>query len=315
MEQQKVDFAIIGECLIELTSNGTLAESSTLNKYFGGDTITTAITVARLGGKTAYITKVGNDGFSEFILSSLQKENIDTSLIKTNDEQNGMYIISNTQTKKELLYYKRKTAATKLTIDDLPEDYIKNLKLVYSTGIVQSLSAGARELVRESFKIARENEVLTAYDPNYTSCFMNSGDTKELMEEIIDYADIVFLSLKGDAVRLYEIDSIDKAMKYFWDRGVKIVVIKSHIDNGYYTGYNGTITFTEFYNTTKAVDVTASGDVFNGGFLYAITNGYAPSDATKFASVVSGLQTQNYGAIQSIPYLKNVMENMETCGI
>ena len=315
MEQQKVDFAIIGECLIELTSNGTLAESSTLNKYFGGDTITTAITVARLGGKTAYITKVGNDGFSEFILSSLQKENIDTSLIKTNDEQNGMYIISNTQTKKELLYYKRKTAATKLTIDDLPEYYIKNLKLVYSTGIVQSLSAGARELVRESFRIARENEVLTAYDPNYTSCFMNSGDTKELMEEIIDYADIVFLSLKGDAVRLYEIDSIDKAMKYFWDRGVKIVVIKSHIDNGYYTGYSGTITFTEFYNTTKAVDVTASGDVFNGGFLYAITNGYAPSDATKFASVVSGLQTQNYGAIQSIPYLKNVMENMETCGI
>ena len=315
MEQQKVDFAIIGECLIELTSNGTLAESSTLNKYFGGDTITTAITVARLGGKTAYITKVGNDGFSEFILSSLQKENIDTSLIKTNDEQNGMYIISNTQTKKELLYYKRKTAATKLTIDDLPEDYIKNLKLVYSTGIVQSLSAGARELVRESFRIARENEVLTAYDPNYTSCFMNSGDTKELMEEIIDYADIVFLSLKGDAVRLYEIDSIDKAMKYFWDRGVKIVVIKSHIDNGYYTGYSGTITFTEFYNTIKAVDVTASGDVFNGGFLYAITNGYAPSDATKFASVVSGLQTQNYGAIQSIPYLKNVMENMETCGI
>ena len=106
-------------------------------------------------------------------------------------------------------------------------------------------------------------------------------------------------------------DSIDKAMKYFWDKGVKIVVIKSHIDNGYYTGYKGTTTFTEFYNTTKAIDVTASGDVFNGGFLYAITNGYQPHEASKFASVVSGLQTQNCGAIQSIPYLKTVMENME----
>ena len=309
---QKIDFAIIGECLIELTSNGTLAESSTLNKYFGGDTVTTAITLSRLGGHVFYITKVGNDGFSEFILSSLQKENIDTSLIKTNDEQNGMYIISNTQAKKELLYYKRKTAATKLSIDDLSEEYIKNLKLIYSTGIVQSLSASARELVREGFKTAKENEVLTAYDPNYTSCFMSSGDTKELMEEIVDYTDIIFLSLKSDAVRLYEIDSIDKAMKYFWDKGVKIVVIKSHIDNGYYTGYNGSITFNDFYNTTKAVDVTASGDVFNGGFLYAITNGYSPFEATKFASVVSGLQTQNYGAIQSIPYLKNVMENFQS---
>lgn len=311
MDQQKTDIAIIGECLIELISNGSLAESSTLNKYFGGDTVTTAVAVARMGGKVSYVTKVGNDGFSEFILSCLQKENIDTSLIKTNDEQNGMYIIANTQDKKELLYYKRKTAATKLCIEDLPEDFIKQTKLLYTTGIVQSLSASSRELVRESFRIARENEVLTAYDPNYTSCFMSSSDTKELLEEIVDYTDIIFLSLKGDAIRLYEIDSIEQIMKYFWNKGVKIVVIKSHIDNGYYTGYNGNVSFTEFYNTSKAVDVTASGDVFNGGFLYAVTNGYQPADAAKFASVVSGLQTQNYGAIQSIPYLKAVMENKE----
>lgn len=308
--EPKVDIAIIGECLIELSSNGTLADTSTLNKYFGGDTVTTAVAIARLGGKVTYVTKVGNDGFSEFILSSLKKENIDTSLIKANEEQNGMYIVSRTPEKKELLYYKRKTAATKLTIDDLSEDCIKRLKLVYSTGVVQSLSASSRELVHNAFKIAKENDVLTAYDPNYTSCFMNSTDTKEYFEEIVDYTDIIFLSLKNDAERLYDVESIDKVMNYFWDKGVKIVVVKSHIDNGYYTGYKGDISFTEFYNTSKAIDTTASGDVFNGGFLYAITNGYAPAEATKFAAVVSGLQTQNFGAIQSIPYLKNVLENV-----
>lgn len=307
---EKIDIAVIGECLIELSANGSLADTSTLNKYFGGDTITTAVAIARLGGNVTYLTKVGNDGFSEFILQSLQKENIDTSLIKTNDEQNGMYIVSHTLDKKEVLYYKRKTAATKLSIDDINEDCIKKLKLVYSTGVVQSLSASSRELVRESFRLAKENDVLTAYDPNYTSCFMNSDDTKEYFEEIVDLTDVIFLSLKNDAVKLYEIESIDKVMNYFWDRGVKIVVIKSHIDNGYYTGYNGDISFTEFYNSSKAIDVTASGDVFNGGFLYALTNGYAPSDAAKFASVVSGLQTQNYGAIQAIPYKETVMENV-----
>ena len=94
--EQKIDIAIIGECLIELSANGSLADTSTLNKYFGGDTVTTAVAIARLGGNITYLTKVGNDGFSEFIISSLQKENIDTSLIKTNDEQNGMYIVSHT---------------------------------------------------------------------------------------------------------------------------------------------------------------------------------------------------------------------------
>ena len=306
--EQKIDIAIIGECLIELSANGSLADTSTLNKFFGGDTVTTAVTAARLGGNVTYLTKVGNDGFSEFILSSLKKENIDTSLIKTNDEQNGMYIVSHTLANKEVLYYKRKTAATKLSIDDISEDIIKNLKMVYSTGVVQSLSASSRELVRETFRIAKENDVLTAYDPNYTSWFMNSTDTKEYFEEIVDYTDIIFLSFKNDAIKLYELESIDKFMHYFWERGVKIVVIKSHIDNGYYTGYNGDVTFTEFYNNQKAIDTTASGDVFNGGFLYALNNGYSPVEATKFASVVSGLQTQNYGAIQSIPYKEAVME-------
>ena len=299
--EQKIDIAIIGECLIELCANGTLADTSTLNKYFGGDTVTTAVTIARMDGKVAYLTQVGNDGFSQFILSSLNKENIDTSLIKINDEQNGMYIVSNCQGNKEVLYYKRKTAATKLSVQDLSEDFIKNIKLIYSTGVVQSISASARELVRESFKLARENDVLTAYDPNYTSCFMNSTDTKEYFEEIIGYTDIIFVSLKNDAQRLYEIDSIDK---------IKIIVIKSHIDNGYYTGYRGEINFREFYNTQKAIDTTASGDVFNGGFLTALSKGYTPFEATKFASVVSGLQTQNYGAIQAIPYLNAVMENV-----
>lgn len=308
--EQKIDIAVIGECLIELSANGTLADTSTLNKYFGGDTVTTAVAIARLGGNVTYLTKVGNDGFSEFILSALQKENIDTSLIKTNEEQNGMYIVSHTLDKKEVLYYKRKTAATKLSIDDISEDVIKKLKMVYSTGVVQSLSASSRELVREAFRIAKENDVMTAYDPNYTSCFMNSTDTKEYFEEIIDMSDIVFSSLKNDSQKLYDMDSAEKIIQYYWDKGVKIAVVKSHVDNGYYTGYSGNIDFTEFYNTQKAIDTTASGDVFNGGFLYAITNGYTPYDASKFAAVVSGLQTQNYGAIQAIPYKNAVLENV-----
>lgn len=307
---QNVDIAVIGECLIELAANGSLAETSTLNKYFGGDTVTTAVTIARMEGNVTYLTKFGNDGFSEFLFSMLEKENIDTSLIKTNDEQNGMYIVAHTLSNKEVLYYKRKTAATKLSIEDFTEENIKKLKLIYSTGVVQSLSASARELIRESFKIAKENEVLTAYDPNYESCFMNSDDTKEYFEEIIDYTDIIFLSLKNDAEKLYNIDSVDKIVNYMWDKGVKIVVIKSHIDFGYYIGYNGNISFTEFYNTQKAIDTTASGDVFNGGFLYAITQGYTPTNAAKFAAVVSGLQTQNYGAIQAIPYKETVMEKL-----
>lgn len=308
--ERKIDIAVIGECLIELYTDNGLSDAISLNKFYGGDTITTAVAATRMGSNLAYITKIGSDGFSDFILSSLEKENIDTSFITKNEEQNGMYIVSKNEDKKELLYYKRKTAATKLSINDFKEEDIKKLKLIYSTGIVQSLSPSARELVSETFKIAKSNDVITAYDPNYTSCFMNSQDTKEFFEEIIPYTDILFLSLKNDATKLYEFDNIDKIMKYFWDKGVKIIILKSHIDKGYYTGYSGDINFTEYYSREKAVDTAISGDVFNGGYIYAITSGYAPLDATRFAAVLAGLQTQNYGEIRSIPYSDLVLEKL-----
>ena len=222
--EQKFDIAIIGECLVELSAHGSLAETSTLNKFFGGDTVTTAVTIARLGGCVTYLTKVGNDGFKEFLLTALQKENVDISLIKTNEEQNGMYIVSHTLDKKEVLYYKRKTAATKLSVDDLSVETIKNLKMLYSTGVVQSISASSRELIRESFRLAKENEVLTAYDPNYSSCFMNSADTKEFLEEIIEYTDIIFMSLKNDITN-FSLFSCAKLLHTLHKRGTAVVYI------------------------------------------------------------------------------------------
>ncbi len=65
-----------------------------------------------------------------------------------------------------------------------------------------------------------------------------------------------------------------------------------------------------FYSQ-KTVDTTCSGDAFNGGFLHAISSGFSPFEATKFASVVSGLQSQKIGAIKSIPTKEEVYSEYE----
>ena len=53
-------------------------------------------------------------------------------------------------------------------------------------------------------------------------------DGKEFFEDIIDYTDIIFLSFKNDAMKLYEIDSVDKVIKHLWDRGVTTHFRKIH---------------------------------------------------------------------------------------
>ena len=113
------------------------------------------------------------------------------------------------------------------------------------------------------------------------------------------------MNTKHDSINILEIDSHENAIKKLWDMGISTVVLKSSEKNGYYTGYNGKIVFTEFY-TSDYVDTTCSGDTFNGGFLHAYTHGFTPLEATKFASIVAGLQAKGIGAIKSIPYRDEV---------
>ena len=115
------------------------------------------------------------------------------------------------------------------------------------------------------------------------------------------------MSLKNDAKHIFETDAPENLIKYLNDNGVEVVVIKSHVDGGYYTFYNGEKRFCEFFNDVEIVDLTASGDTFNGAFLHAYISGYSPFEATKFASIAAGLHANKIGAIDAIPTKNDIM--------
>lgn len=310
---EKLDIITIGESLIELSSDKSLTYADTIDKYYGGDTLATAIAALRLGSKVGYISRVGMDHFKDFLLDSWQSEGLDISQIKLVDGFNGLYFIARPEGgEKEFAYYRKKTAATNLSIDDVSSEYIKSASMVYATGVTQSLSLSAKEAVKKAFAIAKENKILVAYDPNYSPKLWSKDEAKEAFEEIEESIDILFLNLKNDAQKLLEIQSIDKLIKYFWDKGVSIIVVKSHTDHGYYTGYQGEILFTEF-KAEKIVDTTSAGDAFNGGFLHAIASGLSPFEAVHIGSIVAGLQIQKIGAIKSIPFKKEVYSIYKGC--
>ena len=302
----KLDIITIGESLIELSSDQSLAYAKTLEKYYGGDTLCTAVAAMRLGSKTGYITRVGNDPFREFLMDSWQLEGLDISQVKLIDGFNGVYFIGHPEfEQKEFVYYRKKTAATKLSIDDINPDYILSADVVYSTGITQSLSLAAKEAVKKAFKIANENQMITAYDPNYDPRLWSVEDAKDAFSEIESYVDILFLSLEHDAIKLFELDSPDKCIKYFWDKGVKTIIVKSAKDKGYFVGFEGDITFVKFW-TDEIVDSTGSGDAFNGAFLHGVNSGMTPFEAAKLASIDAGLQCHGLGSIKSAPHKDQV---------
>lgn len=304
--EQKLDIITIGESLIELSTDTKLSSAECLHKFYGGDALATAIAALRLGSNVGFITRVGNDAFKEYLLDSWQAEGLDISQVKLANDPNGFYFIARESVNdKEFAYYRRKIAPAKLSIEDISPDYISSSRAIYASGITQSLSLSAKEAVSQAFKIAKENSVITAYDPNFSYLITTPEVSREYFNEIINNVDVLFMSAKHDTINILEIASVENIMKSLWDMGVSIIVIKSSEQGGYYTGYNGNIVFNEFY-TRDVIDTTCSGDAFNGGFLHALINGFNPFEAARFASIVAGIQAQGIGAIKSIPYKDKV---------
>lgn len=304
---EKLDIITIGESLIELSANESLTNANSLDKYYGGDTLTTAITALKMGSKVGFISRVGMDCFKNYLLESWQEAGLNISHVKPVNGVNGLYLISQSadSLEKEFALYRKKTAATNLCVDDLDTEYIQNASILYSTGITQSLSISARETVKEAFKIAKANNVTTAYDPNFNSLIWSGEEAKEAFDEIKELIDILFLNVRYDSKMITETASIDNIIKHLWDSGISAVIIKSSQEKGYYVGYQSKIEFIDFINQ-DVINDTGAGDAFNGGVLHGIASGMSVFKAAKFASVVAGLQVKNIGAIKSIPTREEV---------
>lgn len=304
--EENLDIITIGESLIEMSTSHSLKGGMVFDKCYGGDTLVSAISALRSGSKVGYITKVGNDSFGEYLLDVWQSEGLDSSQVKLSKGSNGVYFVGNNNGKKEYQYYRQKTAAAALSIEDINFDYIKKAKLIYTTGFVQSLSLSVREAVSEVFKFAKENDILTAYDPN---CQKYNIDKEEVLENfnlISEYTDIVFIEA-NDGELLFDTKSIDMLITKLSDLAIKMVVVKDKKTGVSIYQNNDTINIPPVQEYVIA-DETGVSNAFNGAFLSRMLDGMSAYNAGKYANALAVMQMKNIGAIKSIPYRKEVEE-------
>ncbi len=306
---ETLDIITIGEGLIELSTSTSLKNGGCFDKYYGGDTLVSAISALRSGSSVGYITKVANDSFGEFLLDAWQAEGLDSSQVKLTKGQNGIYFVGNNHDNKEnpreYRYYRQKTAASTLSVNDINFEYIKKAKLVYVTGFVQNLSLSVREAVTEIFKFAKENDILTAYDPNCQNCNTDNAEMLENFNLLSDYIDIMFIETK-DSELLFETKSTDMLITKLSDLAIKMVVVKDK-ENGI-SIYDNNDTINVPALDFEMIDATGVSNAFNGAFLSRYLDGLSTQNAAKYACALCVLQVQNIGAVKSIPYKDKVEE-------
>lgn len=166
-----LDVITIGRSSVDLYGaqvGGRLEDMRSFNKYVGGSPTNMAVGTARLGLKSALITRVGNEHMGRFIRETLISEGVETSGIVTDPERLTALVLLGIRDQEQfpLIFYRENCADMALCEDDIDPDFIEQARCVTVTGTHLS-NPSTEAAVLKALRIAREKGLKTALDIDY----------------------------------------------------------------------------------------------------------------------------------------------------
>ena len=295
-----IEIACIGEPLIELNQQADIFYKPGI----GGDTLNCAVAAARQGTKVAYITNLGKDDFGNTILNLLHEEGINADNVKQiADANTGIYFVTHSAEGHEFTYYRKNSASTKLTPNDLNNEILSKVKILHISGISQAISESARDTINAAIGIVIDAGGKISYDINLRNKLWDLDVAKEVINATINKCDILLPSI-DEARVLTNLENEEAILDYYLEQGVEIIAL-SQGPKGTYVATNDKRELIET-PTVEVIDATAAGDTFDGVYLSQLLINKDPFTAAKFANFAAALSTQGYGAIEPIPTKEEV---------
>ncbi len=284
----------IGEAMLELSRKGDAWQLS-----YGGDTLNTAIHLARAGHDVSYLSALGTDSFSEELRTKWAAENLDTSLILHDPTRMpGLYaIVTDDAGERSFSYWRGESAARRLfSLAGIEEALAKAEKadlLFYSLITLAILPADAREQLFALCKRVRSRGGKIAFDGNFRPRLWEStGDAKRARDEAIAFADIGLPTLEDEAALSGEANA--DAVAHHWSGlGCHETIVKLGSDGCHLPN----CTTVPPPAILTPVDTSGAGDAFNGGYLSARMNGASIEDAAMAGHRLAGWCVMRRGAI------------------
>ncbi len=302
------DVIALGEPMLEFnaTESGSLQEARGYEVGWGGDTSNFAVTVSRLGRSAGYICQLGDDDFGRIFLDLWKREGVDAShVILDKHAPTGIYFISRSGEKHSFTYYRSDSAASRLSADDIPEDYLAQAKVFHTSGISQAISESAREAVFYAIEVAREAGALISYDPNVRLKLWDRELAQSTILETIRMVDFVFPSLE-DARIITGLDDPEQMARDLQKLGPKVVGLKLG-EEGALLVTQDSLRHIEPYEV-EIRDTTGAGDAFAGAFIVAYLDGLQLDECGRFANAAAALTCTDLGAVKPIPSREKVEE-------
>jgi 2-dehydro-3-deoxygluconokinase len=289
--------ASIGECMVELSDTG----AGSFSRGFGGDTLNTALYLARLGIETSYVTALGDDPLSMAMLDAWRAEGVNTDeVVRLPGRLPGLYMIErNAQGERSFLYWRDRAPAREFfdLADDLALERLAHFDWIYLSGITLSLygDRGRARLI-ELLKKARRNGGRVAFDGNYRPRgWRDAATARQVFDSLLPHVDLALPTFDDEQLLFGDADA-DSCAARLRAAGIAEVVVK--------TGPRGCVVYSEAKRievppeaVVQPVDTTAAGDSFNAGYLAGRIRGGSTTEAARAGHRLAGVVIQWPGAV------------------
>ena len=261
----------------------------------GGKGANQAVACARLGARTVFLGKMGQDNFKDMLISSMGGNGVllDHLLIDGENGTGTALITVDGKGENEIIVI----SGSNMCLN--PEEVSVNASLFREARVVLTQLEIPMATVQKAAELAKENGDIFILNP------APANTLPQDLLALIDYLtpnETELELLSGRVVT--DLNSAGKAAQILVEQGVKNVVVTLGEQGALLVNKDGAIHFPA--KKVVAVDTTAAGDAFNGAMAFSLAQGRPIEKAIELANAVAGIAVTKLGAQASMPKLCDV---------
>ena len=309
-----IDITAVGEVLIDLTQSGLTEQGiPCFDANPGGAPANLAVAASRLGASTAFVGKVGKDSYGDFLVRTLENNNVNTSGVCVDPIQHTTLAVVSLDASGErnFSFYRNPSADVNLKFEDIPDKLLTGTKVLHF-GSVSLTTEPARSATLLAAKTAKGHGAIISYDPNYrANLWPDEATAVKNMLQPLSMVDILKVSDEELAL-LTGTHDLNQGSQILADQGIRLVLVTLGANGSYYRFGKNTGRTPGFKVTVG--DTNGAGDTFFGAALSKLKD-YGTletlscqelEDILTFANKAASITTSRHGAIPAMPSLSEM---------
>lgn len=323
MENRLFDVTALGELLIDFTENGTTSQGNPLLEANPGGAVCNVLAMlGRLGKKTAFIGKVGQDMFGTQLKNAVEEVGIDTRALFMDEEVHTTLAFVHTYPDgdRDFSFYRNPGADMMLTKNEVPDDLIQNSRL-FHFGTLSSTHEGVREATRHAIEVSKNAGCIITFDPNLRPPLWKSlDDARREIEYGMTKCDVLKIS-DNEIEFLFDTTDYDKGAALIREKYNIPLVLITMGKAGSRAYYKDMRVEAAPFLQKNTIETTGAGDTFCASTLnYILEHGLENlteenlMEMLTFANAAASLITTRKGALRVMPSRQEVIDFITESG-